>query len=73
MKKNISIVRCDRCGKRVYQGKYHIVETKRDISNCVHHYEICDACMTTFLKELKYKDKMEKIWDHISEEKLIEE
>ncbi len=73
MKKNISVVRCDSCGKRTYQGKYHIIETKHSLGNCVHQYEICDECMTSFLKGLEYKNKMEKIWDHISEEKLIEE
>lgn len=73
MKRNISVVRCDRCGKRIYEGKYHIIKTQYNLGNRLYQYEICDDCMKAFLKGLEYKNKMQNIWDDISEERLIEE
>ncbi len=73
MRRTISVIRCDRCGKRIYEGKYHIIETKYNLGNHVYSYEVCDDCIKTFFKALEYKNKMQSIWDNISEERLIEE
>ena len=73
MRKNIEIVRCDRCGDRMYKGEYWIATIKRNVSTTVHSFEICKNCQKDFYDMFKYQQKVYSIWNEMSEEKLIED
>jgi len=73
MKREIKIVRCDCCGKRMSESEHAIITIRRPGCNYSDLYDICKDCVNFFESEMKYKERVKEFFCDLSEEELIKE
>lgn len=73
MKKEIKIIRCDRCGKRIHESEGGTMTLRRSTWNYNNVYDICEPCFDFFCSEMKYKESVKDMFSHLSEEELLKE
>ena len=73
MKREIKIVRCDRCGKRVHDSEGGKMTLRQSTWNYSNTYDICQSCFNFFRREMKYMESVKDIFSVLSEEALLKD